>query len=273
MGGVGSMGGPGGSASLGSQTQVLMQMMQMMMQLFTLFMGGRGLPSAANFDPAGSAGPGLDGFLGGGGYGPAVGGGGYGGGYGPPVDGGGYGGGVAPSGGEGGYGAPISAGPGAVTPMAPTAPVQPVSVDGRNYAFPVAGYDPNKKIELHHGSHPGAADLFAPEGTPVVAMMGGTVTQVGSGGLGGYSATIKGDDGLTYYYAHFSEAAQVSQGQRVETGQPIGKVGRSGNAASTPPHLHLGVGTHIISGGGPSGGAGANFDLNGLLNQIQASHR
>lgn len=134
------------------------------------------------------------------------------------------------------------------------------------YAFPVQGF--NGDIPLHHGSHPGAADLFAPRGTPVVSMSDGVVTSTGTGGAGGNSVTIKDDQGLMYYYAHLNEAPQVQQGQRVTAGQPIGTVGDSGNAAGTGTHLHLGIGESIISGTGPSGGAGSNFNANEFLRNV-----
>jgi murein DD-endopeptidase MepM/ murein hydrolase activator NlpD len=58
-------------------------------------------------------------------------------------------------------------------------------------------------VALHWGSHPGASDLFAPRGTPVVAMRGGEVVSVGTEATdqyGGNNVLIQGDDGLTYYY-------------------------------------------------------------------------
>lgn len=252
--------GGGSNPSAANQSQMLMMMMQMMMQLMTMFMGGMGggggaLPSGSNFgSPQESSG--LNNFLGGGG----------GGGGSAPVGGGGGGYGGAPVGGGGGSDSGSA-------PVGAAAPTQPVTVNGKDYAFPVQGYG-ESKVPLHHGSHAGAADLFAPRGTPVVAMLGGTVTKVGNGGAGGNTVTIKGDDGNEYYYAHLEGAAMVKQGQRVERGQQLGGVGDSGNAKGTGTHLHLGVGPHILNGTGPAGGAGSDgFNLNGLLNQVLANGR
>lgn len=130
--------------------------------------------------------------------------------------------------------------------------------------FPVEGYQ--GKVELHHGSSKGAADLFAPRGTPVRAMRAGTVQQTGSGGAGGNTVTIKGDDNLLYYYAHLDQAPSVQQGQKVKAGEQIGAVGDSGNAKGTGTHLHIGIGQEIQNGTGPEGGAGTNYDAVGALN-------
>lgn len=46
------------------------------------------------------------------------------------------------------------------------------------------------------------------------------------------------DNSQAYYYAHLNGFA-VSDGQRVQQGELIGYNGNSGNAAGTPPHVHL----------------------------------
>lgn len=141
------------------------------------------------------------------------------------------------------------------------APAAPVTAPG-GYLFPVQGYQ--GQISAHHGSVRGGSDIMAPEGTPVVAMRGGTVLSIGSDGPGGNNVLIQGDDGNQYYYAHFRDAPLV-RGGRVETGTPLGFVGRTGNAAGTPPHLHIGIGPSIVNGVGPLGGTGGDYDALGLL--------
>lgn len=143
-------------------------------------------------------------------------------------------------------------------------------VDASGYAFPIVGFSGD--ISLHHGSEQGASDLFAPEGTTIVAMRGGKVVDAGWNDLGGWTVTIQGDDGLTYYYAHMKVAPAVAAGQAIGTGVFIGQVGETGNAAGTGAHLHLGIGYGIQNGAGPQGGAGIGYNAVALLQQVYQNH-
>lgn len=88
----------------------------------------------------------------------------------------------------------------------------------------------------HHG-----VDIFAKRGTPVIAAASGVVTRVGTNGLGGNVVWIaRPMRGETHYYAHLDRQL-VTVGTRVEAGDVIGLVGNTGNAQSTPPHLHFGI--------------------------------
>jgi murein DD-endopeptidase MepM/ murein hydrolase activator NlpD len=82
-------------------------------------------------------------------------------------------------------------------------------------------------------------DLFAPRGTPVLAPVGGVVTD-GSGGLGGTAFMLAGTDGVTYYGAHL-EKLTAKPGSMVAAGAQLGLVGDSGNAKGGPTHLHFQV--------------------------------
>lgn len=84
-------------------------------------------------------------------------------------------------------------------------------------------------------------DLFAPTGTPIRSATDGWIWRIGERALGGLTVTIVGGGGRRYYYAHLSAYADVVEGQRVTTDTIIGFVGNTGNARTTPPHLHLGV--------------------------------
>lgn len=87
---------------------------------------------------------------------------------------------------------------------------------------------------LHEG-----LDIFAQSGTPLVASADGFVSQKLVGELSGISVEITDDAGVQYFYAHMSAWAEgIAVGQRVVTGQLLGYVGNTGNAISTPPHLH-----------------------------------
>ena len=57
-------------------------------------------------------------------------------------------------------------------------------------------------------------------------------------GAAGKAVTIKTKDGYSVLYGHMNSMS-VSAGDKVETGQKIGRGGSTGN--STGPHLHLGV--------------------------------
>ncbi|MEX2501459.1 MAG: M23 family metallopeptidase [Trueperaceae bacterium] len=89
---------------------------------------------------------------------------------------------------------------------------------------------------LHQGQ-----DLFAPNGTPVRSATDGYVWRIGERILGGLTVTVVGGGGIRYYYAHLSAYADVREGQRVDRFTILGYVGTSGNARSTPPHLHFGA--------------------------------
>lgn len=134
------------------------------------------------------------------------------------------------------------------------------------YVFPVRGY--TGTVALHWNSHPGGADLFAREGTAVLAMHDGKVLYAGYDQYGGNNVLIQGDDGLKSYYAHLWRAPSVLTGQRVTMGQQIGGVGDTGNATDAGPHLHVGMGQSIINGTGPAGGCGTNFNLTNLLRSL-----
>jgi peptidoglycan LD-endopeptidase LytH len=86
------------------------------------------------------------------------------------------------------------------------------------------------------------ADFFAPRGTPVVSASEGRVWRVGTDSLGGNVVWVLGEGRSLYYYAHLERQAEgLSTGTPVRRGTTLGLVGNSGNAASTPPHLHFGI--------------------------------
>lgn len=85
-------------------------------------------------------------------------------------------------------------------------------------------------------------DIFARRGTPVYAAANGYVLRVGESNLGGNFVYTVGAGGARYYYAHLdSVALGVKTGLPVTTETVIGYVGNTGNASTTPAHLHLGM--------------------------------
>jgi len=102
--------------------------------------------------------------------------------------------------------------------------------------FPVEGKD-EKAIQSFWGAprdggrrkHEGN-DIFAPKGTPLLALTDGKITRVNNGGLGGKTVWLyDAERGLRYYYAHLDEQL-VTKGQRVRRGDVVGTVGNTGNA-------------------------------------------
>ncbi|NIR44238.1 MAG: peptidoglycan DD-metalloendopeptidase family protein [Gemmatimonadetes bacterium] len=83
-------------------------------------------------------------------------------------------------------------------------------------------------------------DIFAPRGTPVIAAAAGVVRSTRDNRLGGNVVWLRDEFGQTHYYAHL-DTQLVRRGQRVTVGDTLGLVGNSGNARSTPPHLHFGL--------------------------------
>jgi len=81
-------------------------------------------------------------------------------------------------------------------------------------------------------------DFACPTGTPIHAVAGGVITQVGWAGAYGNRTVETLPDGTELWYAHQSRFG-VTVGEKVTEGQVIGFVGATGN--TTGPHVHLEV--------------------------------
>jgi murein DD-endopeptidase MepM/ murein hydrolase activator NlpD len=118
------------------------------------------------------------------------------------------------------------------------------------YRFPVAGCQ--ARYGTSHHDYP-AADIFAARGCTFVAPAAGRVDEVTrtdewdpstnrGGDRGGRSVSLVGVDGVRYYGSHLEAvAAGIAPGTRVRAGQPLGRIGNSGSARVTAPHLHFGI--------------------------------
>lgn len=84
-------------------------------------------------------------------------------------------------------------------------------------------------------------DIFAKKGTPIIAATEGIVLRIGESALGGNVVWQLGPGGHYHYYAHLDRFADASVGDRVRAGGVLGYVGNTGNARTTPPHLHYGI--------------------------------
>lgn len=90
----------------------------------------------------------------------------------------------------------------------------------------------------HHG-----IDIPAAAGTPVLAAAPGRIEKLFESRLGGTTLYLRSHDGRwIYYYAHLAGYAPgTAEGQRVRAGQPLGRVGDTGDAGPGNYHLHFGM--------------------------------
>lgn len=91
---------------------------------------------------------------------------------------------------------------------------------------------------VKQGQRHDGIDLSAPEGTPVRAAAAGEVIYVGTQSGYGLIVIVRHAGGLITLYAHNSEVL-VKDGDRVEAGTPVAKVGQTGRTSG--PHLHFEV--------------------------------
>ena len=84
-------------------------------------------------------------------------------------------------------------------------------------------------------------DIFAPRGTPVRSATNGRVYRVETTRIGGKVVWVRdSDESQRIYYAHL-DSQVVKTGMDVQRGTLLGFVGNTGNARTTPPHLHFSV--------------------------------
>jgi murein DD-endopeptidase MepM/ murein hydrolase activator NlpD len=121
-----------------------------------------------------------------------------------------------------------------------------------NYVFPVTGHASygdsyggfrgDVPGNWHHGD-----DIFAPLGTPVVAVADGRLNRVGWQRLGGWRLWLRDHKRNQFYYAHLSGYSPLAlRSEFVKKGDVIGFVGNSGDAFTTPPHLHFEIHPHQL---------------------------
>jgi len=112
---------------------------------------------------------------------------------------------------------------------------------------PVPGVAPDDSMDDPRGGgrlHKGT-DVVGQRGSTAVAPISGRVEKSGDdGGNGGNRIWIKGMDGRYHYLAHFDNLL-VNEGQWVNSGDPIGTVGTTGDAAGGTPHVHYSINTSV----------------------------
>lgn len=115
----------------------------------------------------------------------------------------------------------------------------PVTENAEQHIGSFFGVDRDAGRRSHEG-----IDIFADRLTPAVAATDGVISRVGTNNLGGKIVFLRARDRpINLYYAHL-DSQIVSNGQTVNIGDTIGLIGNTGNARTTPPHLHFGIYTH-----------------------------
>lgn len=115
------------------------------------------------------------------------------------------------------------------------------------YVFPMRA-QPEYGDGLDAGRGHEGQDIFAPAGTPLVAVTDAVVIESGSdGGRGNFISIHEGATNRTYSYFHMLGPALASTGERVEARQRLGEVGCTGSCWGD--HLHF----EVRSGSDPWG--------------------
>ena len=102
----------------------------------------------------------------------------------------------------------------------------------------VAGFGLKRIINGEPRAPHTGADFSAPAGAPVLAVNAGMVVLAEEHFFAGNSLVLDHGEGLYTMYFHLQESV-VRPGQRVGTGEMLGRVGSTGRA--TGPHLHWGA--------------------------------
>jgi murein DD-endopeptidase MepM/ murein hydrolase activator NlpD len=118
-------------------------------------------------------------------------------------------------------------------------------------AFPVVGAHDYGTAENRFGGarDHGGQDVLAPCGEPVVAALGGKVTDVKYEGAAGNYTVVRAGDGTSEVYMHLRDAASVRPGERVAAGERIGRVGQTGDASTCHLHFELWTAPGWYAGG------------------------
>ncbi len=112
-----------------------------------------------------------------------------------------------------------------------------VGADNNSYNHETFWYEGWGTSVVHKG-----VDVFAKRGTSVHSATWGIVLFTAEYGKGGKFVVTLGPKWRLHYYAHLDEI-KTSAFSFVTQETEIGTVGNTGNAATTPAHLHYGIGT------------------------------
>jgi murein DD-endopeptidase MepM/ murein hydrolase activator NlpD len=133
--------------------------------------------------------------------------------------------------------------------------------------FPVRGQVDWGESDARFGAYRGGhmhegQDVFAPAGTPLVAVRDGRVVEIGNdGGRGNYIAIWSPAAGHTFLYLHMLRPTRFAEGDEVRMGERVGSVGCSGSCWGD--HLHF----EVREG---RGATGRTYDPLELLKRLAA---
>ena len=114
-----------------------------------------------------------------------------------------------------------------------------VGADSNSYNHETFWYEGWGTSIVHKG-----IDVFARRGTRVNSATIGIVLLTAEYGKGGKFVVVLGPKWRLHYYAHLDEI-KTKRFALVNQNTEIGTVGNTGNAITTPAHLHYGIGTLI----------------------------
>lgn len=137
------------------------------------------------------------------------------------------------------------------------------ALHGGRFPWPVQGRVVGNYGSGAGGAHNDGVNIAAARGTPIRAIEGGVVAYAGNE-LRGYGnlVLVKHPDGLISAYAHCDELL-VKKGDKIGSGQVIGRVGSSGGVSEPQLHFELRRGKRPVDpreflGPAPSAGTAAS---------------
>lgn len=114
--------------------------------------------------------------------------------------------------------------------------------------MPVSGVEPEDLVNTFGAPRDGGRrrhrgiDIFAPKGTPIVAVSEGQISFIGTQSKAGKCIWLVNDAGVSFFYAHLDKwASGLYEGKQVRAGEVIGYVGKTGNARRSGHHLHFAI--------------------------------
>lgn len=121
-------------------------------------------------------------------------------------------------------------------------------LSGTSLRMPVVGVKNRDLYDSWHDPRDGGVrlhkgiDIFAARGTEIVAVTDGIISYLGDQPKGGLCLWLTTENGASFYYAHLDRwAPGLYEGMEVQSGDLLGFVGNTGNARTTPSHLHFGI--------------------------------